>query len=397
MPVVGLSNVAAIAAAAYHSLALQSNGAVWAWGWNTTGENGSVATFSNTVPVRLDRFSDGLAIASGGGYFDYSDDGAHSLILKNDGTVWGCGNNYYGEVGDDTTQNRFVPVAVEGLTILPPGVPNPLARHTRFIRGYGYDETYLSFVIPLDGQKGVKLYPQGGNTDVLFQTNLWTDVLEHYNNHYHDEPIAFTSPIAGFGSRVGGTALYCGQQYNFGVYAGDPEPHTTNAIAIAVYDKNTWGLTNTIYLPIPRPNQSNEWATFLLNGYTTSTNAYGLTTTLSFSFPEALWGPTNAGCFRLTHSATPTNYLVNRQPIAGFWPTFRLVAPAAASWSSRPCNAAGAPSLVFVRTFQHTGHPHPVLVLVNLGNASLITEGFLPTELETRLLPALWNHFLMLR
>jgi hypothetical protein len=41
---------------------------------------------------------------------------------------------------------------------------------------------------------------------------------------------------------------------------------------------------------------------------------------------------------------------------------------------------AGASSHIFIRTPQHTGHPHPVLVLVNLGNFSLITEGSLPTE-----------------
>jgi len=32
------------------------------------------------------------------------------------------------------------------------------------------------------------------------------------------------------------------------------------------------------------------------------------------------------------------------------------------SWSSRPCSLAGAPSLVFIRTPQATGHPHPGLV-----------------------------------
>src|SRR5688572_21501193 len=36
----------------------------------------------------------------------------------------------------------------------------------------------------------------------------------------------------------------------------------------------------------------------------------------------------------------------------------------AASWSSRPCSAAGAPSHVFIRTLQHTGHPDPVLMSV---------------------------------
>ena len=45
-----------------------------------------------------------------------------------------------------------------------------------------------------------------------------------------------------------------------------------------------------------------------------------------------------------------------------------------------------APSHVFIRTPQHTGHPHPVLVPVNLRGSLLITKARLPTRLETRLL-----------
>jgi hypothetical protein len=41
---------------------------------------------------------------------------------------------------------------------------------------------------------------------------------------------------------------------------------------------------------------------------------------------------------------------VNRQPLAGFWPTFLMTIPGTASWSSRPCNKAGAPSHIFIRT-----------------------------------------------
>jgi hypothetical protein len=41
--------------------------------------------------------------------------------------------------------------------------------------------------------------------------------------------------------------------------------------------------------------------------------------------------------------------------------TYSHLALEAASWSSRPCTQAGAPSHVFIRTPQHTGHPHPVL------------------------------------
>jgi alpha-tubulin suppressor-like RCC1 family protein/rhodanese-related sulfurtransferase len=39
----------------------------------------------------------------------------HSLILLNDGTVWGCGANEYGQLGDGTGINQRLPVKVPGL------------------------------------------------------------------------------------------------------------------------------------------------------------------------------------------------------------------------------------------------------------------------------------------
>jgi site-specific recombinase XerD len=50
---------------------------------------------------------------------------------------------------------------------------------------------------------------------------------------------------------------------------------------------------------------------------------------------------------------------------------FDLV-PEAASWGSRPCNAAGAPSRVFIRTFQRQGHPHPALSRSTSGRAQAL-------------------------
>jgi alpha-tubulin suppressor-like RCC1 family protein/rhodanese-related sulfurtransferase len=40
---------------------------------------------------------------------------AHSLILLNDGTVWGCGCNEYGQLADDTGVNHRIPVKIPGL------------------------------------------------------------------------------------------------------------------------------------------------------------------------------------------------------------------------------------------------------------------------------------------
>ena len=38
--------------------------------------------------------------------------GNHTVFLKNDGTVWTVGKNYYGQLGDGTTTDRSNPVQV---------------------------------------------------------------------------------------------------------------------------------------------------------------------------------------------------------------------------------------------------------------------------------------------
>ena len=38
--------------------------------------------------------------------------GDYSLLLRDDGTLWGCGWNRYGELGDGTTEIRLTPVRI---------------------------------------------------------------------------------------------------------------------------------------------------------------------------------------------------------------------------------------------------------------------------------------------
>ena len=42
----------------------------------------------------------------------------HSLALKSNGTVWAWGNNVDGELGNGTTTNSNVPIAVAGLNAI---------------------------------------------------------------------------------------------------------------------------------------------------------------------------------------------------------------------------------------------------------------------------------------
>ena len=103
-----LSGITELSSGSKHCLALKSDGTVWAWGWNEYGQLGDGTTVNRTTPVRVPGLSGVTAVASG----IYGS----SLALKSDGTVWAWGWNYHSELGDGTTINRTTPVQVPGLT-----------------------------------------------------------------------------------------------------------------------------------------------------------------------------------------------------------------------------------------------------------------------------------------
>jgi alpha-tubulin suppressor-like RCC1 family protein len=102
-------SVVAIDAGDNHSLARMSDGTVWAWGTNDHGELGNGSNAANSsVPVRVSNFSAAVAIAAGG---------EHNLALRADGTVWAWGYNGYGQLGTGSTGGySAVPVQVSNLT-----------------------------------------------------------------------------------------------------------------------------------------------------------------------------------------------------------------------------------------------------------------------------------------
>lgn len=106
--VTGLTNVTAIAAGNSFSLALKSDGTVFAWGTNLHGQLGDGTTTDRPTAVQVSGLSDITAIAAGREYF--------ALALKSDGTVYAWGNNDSGQLGDGTTTQRDTPVQVTGLS-----------------------------------------------------------------------------------------------------------------------------------------------------------------------------------------------------------------------------------------------------------------------------------------
>ena len=153
-----LANVTQVAAGAYHSLALTSDGKVFAWGDNTYGQLGNqykdqnnvtdnppTKTFSSAaIPVTFLQ-SDGTPypavptqIAAAGSY---------SLARLSDGSVWAWGYNGYGQLGTTTNMGTLTPTYVPtkvatGLSIdkVSAGLMHVLAQVGDTVWGWGFDE-----------------------------------------------------------------------------------------------------------------------------------------------------------------------------------------------------------------------------------------------------------------
>jgi hypothetical protein len=86
-----------------HTVALKTDGTLWAWGKNDYGQLGDGTIISKTVPTRIGSGTDWSKITVG------SD---HTIALKSDGTLWAWGKNDYGQLGDGTIINNTVPIRI---------------------------------------------------------------------------------------------------------------------------------------------------------------------------------------------------------------------------------------------------------------------------------------------
>jgi len=156
---VGLANVIQVSAGQGHSLALRADGQAFAWGSNALGALGDGTTVDHFIPAPVtlvgpvSRISAGFGsslVVSGGKPVWWGDlcnglvypvdapcnaedepsahvvdidqviqvsaGGGYSFALRSDGTLWGWGWNYIGQLGDGTTVLRTRPVRILGAT-----------------------------------------------------------------------------------------------------------------------------------------------------------------------------------------------------------------------------------------------------------------------------------------
>ena len=95
----------AVAAGAKHSAALRSDGSLWIWGSNFSDQIGDGGREIRMTPYKV---GDGFqSVAAGGRLLD-----GHTVAVKTDGSLWAWGSNQFGQLGDGSLQNRNAPVRI---------------------------------------------------------------------------------------------------------------------------------------------------------------------------------------------------------------------------------------------------------------------------------------------
>ena len=83
----------------YHTMAIKQDGSLWGWGSNGAGFVGNGTTESQNLPVRIgSSTSSWKSVATGV---------QHTVALKTDGTLWAWGHNLYGQMGNGTSGLDF--------------------------------------------------------------------------------------------------------------------------------------------------------------------------------------------------------------------------------------------------------------------------------------------------
>jgi len=107
-----LCDIVAIESGNHHMLALKSDGTVWAWGYNSKGQLGDGTGTQRSTPAQVKGAGGAGIIAD---IIDITAGQSCTIALKSDGTVWAWGDNSTGQLGDGTSINKATPVQVKGL------------------------------------------------------------------------------------------------------------------------------------------------------------------------------------------------------------------------------------------------------------------------------------------
>ena len=106
-----LTNWSSVSTTNYHTVAIKTDGTLWSWGRNNTGALGLGNTTDYYSPKQVGGGTTWSAVTA----FALTNSGS-TRAIKTDGTMWSWGRNIYGTLGLDDITNRSDPTQVGNLT-----------------------------------------------------------------------------------------------------------------------------------------------------------------------------------------------------------------------------------------------------------------------------------------
>jgi alpha-tubulin suppressor-like RCC1 family protein len=216
-PGIILSGVSQVAAGPNAGYAVKTDGTVWAWGDNSSGQLGDGTTTNRATPVQVPG-SDFKSISSGS---------SHAVALKQDGSVWAWGSNNGGELADGTTTASATPKKVAvGAVIAVAGNGNT------YVANAGGD--IYAAGDNFFGQLGNGTRDGTGTPTLQFKKTL-------FNGSVGGTGGGTGGTGGGTGGTSGGTQAECAAEPYTGSTA-DPQVYTFDYIA--QFDQCAWRATN---------------------------------------------------------------------------------------------------------------------------------------------------------
>lgn len=117
-----------------HTLAIATDGSLWAWGYNFNGQLGIGTTEKSAIPVKVGTGTQWKSVSAGV---------YHTLAIKNDGTLWAWGDNSIGTLGDSNYISSTIPIQIGTETnwtnICSGGIHSLAIKSNGSLWGWGYN------------------------------------------------------------------------------------------------------------------------------------------------------------------------------------------------------------------------------------------------------------------
>ena len=226
------ADVVSVWGGARGTIILKSDGTVWTWGANFDGKLGIGETndVRALTPVEVhdaanvSYFNSVKAIMGGE---------IHNVALKSDGTVWCWGWNAFGQLGNGTTNDSWVPIQA-GLTATPP--------MTNVVKLGG--RPYFTLAEKADGTIrawGMNQFGQMGN-----------GTLTPFGSPPNSVPVMVSNSLPG-GPINGALQITCGYQFGAALATNG----TVWIWGSGSHGEQGTGATTTNYIPVPVPGLTN--------------------------------------------------------------------------------------------------------------------------------------------